>query len=58
VTADIRLQPILHTVAAGHRIALVLDSTEGRFRSETTSGETVSVSGTAAGSAYLDLPLG
>jgi predicted acyl esterase len=58
VTADLRLQPILHTVAAGHRIALVLDSTEGRFRSETASGETVTVSGTAAGSAYLDLPLG
>jgi len=58
VTADLRLQPILHTVASGHRIALVLDSTEGRFRTETAAGDTVTVSGTPSAPAYLDLPLG
>jgi putative CocE/NonD family hydrolase len=58
VTAAIRLQPILHTLAAGHRIALALDSTESRFYSETTSGDTITLGGTTAAPAYLDLPLG
>lgn len=58
VTADLRLQPILHAVPAGHRIALVLDSTEGRFRSETVAGDTIIVGGSPAAPSFLDLPLG
>jgi predicted acyl esterase len=58
VSAAIRLQPIVHTLAVGHRIALALDSTESRFYSETASGDTITVGGTPATAAYLDLPLG
>lgn len=58
VAADLRLQPVLATIPAGHRIALVLDSVEGRYRSETASGDTVTVSGSSATPSYLDLPLG
>jgi dienelactone hydrolase len=54
VTASIRLQPVVHTVRAGHRVALVLDSTEQRYRMETTAGQRVTIGAPST----LDLPLG
>jgi predicted acyl esterase len=55
---DITLGPVVHDVASGHHVALVVDTVDPLYRDATQLGSTVAFSATAADESYVDLPLG
>ncbi|MCK2237204.1 MULTISPECIES: CocE/NonD family hydrolase [unclassified Crossiella] len=57
-TIDISLDPLVHPVPAGHRIAVVLDTVDGLYRGESKIGGSVTFSSPANNPSRLDLPLG
>ncbi|HEY8374755.1 MAG TPA: CocE/NonD family hydrolase [Pseudonocardiaceae bacterium] len=54
---DITLDPLVHTVPAGHRIAVVVDTVDGLYRGESRIGSTVTFRSPAGDPSYLDVPL-
>ena len=56
--ADIALGPISWTVAAGHSITLVIDSTDARYLGQSVAGTTITLASTATEPATLTLPIG
>lgn len=57
-TIDIALDPLVHQVPAGHRIAVVVDSVDGLYRGESKAGSALTFSSPANSPSRLDLPLG
>lgn len=55
---DIRFNPAVHDIPAGHHIAVVVDTVDPLFRSESRLGSTVTFTSPAADPSYLDIPLG
>lgn len=56
--ANIQLGPIAWTVAAGHHLSLVIDSTDARYLGRSVPGSTITLSSTAADPATLTVPVG
>ena len=54
----LRFQPVLATVPAGHRLAVVVDSVDQRYLSMTAAGDTVRLASTAADPATVSVPMG
>ncbi|MDX6430334.1 MAG: hypothetical protein QOE54_2700 [Streptosporangiaceae bacterium] len=57
-TIDFRLEPIRWTVPAGHHLALVVDTTDIRYRSMSKPGATVTFGSPAADPSWLTVPTG
>jgi predicted acyl esterase len=57
-TTTITLHPLSWTVAAGHHVALVVDTVDERYMSAAPSGSTVTLSSSAADPATLSVPAG
>ncbi|RJQ76022.1 alpha/beta fold hydrolase [Pseudonocardiaceae bacterium YIM PH 21723] len=55
-TAEFALQPLRHTVSPGHRLVLVVDTQDQRFRSETVAGQELTFSSSTVDPSYLDIP--
>ncbi|GAA3223426.1 CocE/NonD family hydrolase [Actinocorallia longicatena] len=53
---DLRLQPIRWTLARGHRLTLVVDTMDVRYRSTSRKGGTLTFSATAAEPSSVTLP--
>ena len=58
VDADIALGPISWTVAAGHSIALVIDSTDARYLGQSVPGSTITLTSSVTDPATLTVPVG
>ena len=56
--ADIELGPIAWTVAAGHHLSLVIDSTDARYLGRSVPGSTITLSSSATDPATLTVPVG
>jgi putative CocE/NonD family hydrolase len=56
--ANIELGPIAWTVAAGHQLSLVIDSTDARYLGRSVPGSTITLSSSASDPATLSLPVG
>lgn len=57
-SVDLRLQTIDWRVPAGHRLAVVLDTVDPRYRSVSRIGTSLAISSPATNPSYLDLPMG
>ncbi|MFD6952476.1 X-Pro dipeptidyl-peptidase [Nocardiopsis sp. TSRI0078] len=57
VTVDTELAPVVWDVPAGHRLAVVVDSRDGRYRSESDLGDRVRVSSPEDAPAQITVPL-
>lgn len=57
-TTDVRLslQPLRYTVPVGHRLSLVIDTDDERYRSETATSERLTFGSTPTRPAILDIP--
>jgi putative CocE/NonD family hydrolase len=55
---DIDLGPIAWTVAPGHHLSLVIDSTDARYLGRSAPGSTITLSSSAADPATLTVPVG
>jgi predicted acyl esterase len=58
LATDIDLGPIAWTVAPGHHLSLVIDSTDARFLGRSVPGSTITLSSTASDPATLTVPVG
>ncbi|RAL31795.1 alpha/beta fold hydrolase [Rhodococcus sp. AQ5-07] len=56
IAVDVSFQPVRYTVQAGHRLALVVDTEDERYESETALGERLTFESTSASPAVLDVP--
>jgi len=54
---DVVLDPVVHDVRPGHRLALVVDTVDPLYRGESRIGSAVTLASSAAEPARLDVPL-
>ncbi|WP_199441386.1 CocE/NonD family hydrolase [Umezawaea beigongshangensis] len=57
-TVDVDLNPVVWDVAAGNRLALVVDTVDARYDEESALGSTVTFSSPAHDPSRLEIPLG